>query len=243
MSAEQLETLVVWLQQEASPVELSLASLIETIKQRGYDQIVMMVDRDGVLFPDDLFEAARKIAPSPAHELEIFKHILNRRLVINDKVATLLDQCVTSGIDICPASRSEWLIIDLPAQQIMLQNKWLEFLEKRYGLKMTLRRTANEVETSGFRERPFIIFLTDSFHDEEKFDPDSVLAGFLELLKRQLSQFEVARDFLVMNVPCFGRTSEHLGVVEFNKWPSAYDFDQTVLTQLDLFLSGTRNNK
>jgi hypothetical protein len=198
---------------------------------------VILLDRDGVLFPENLIHTAAQLASKSDNDsLRILKSLLNRPDCFNPAIVQFLDKCKTLGIDVCPGSRNDWLIKHPSQSQQILQMKWLRYLE-RYQLKTNLyiNPRNHQPELMGFSSNPLIVFVTDDFSPQE-IKQNGCLQPLVKALKTQLGITDIQQHVLVVNVRSYGRALINLGKVEFEPWGDNFDLEQEVVRKISAFL-------
>lgn len=216
---------------------LRLDQIYSEVKNQGYTQLVILLDRDGVLFPENLIQTAAQLASESTNDsLRILKSLVNRRDCFNPAIVQFLDKCKTLGIDICPGSRNDWLIKHPSQSQQILQMKWLRYLEQ-YQLQTNLyiNPRNHQLELRGFSSQPLIVFVTDDFSSQE-IKQNGCLQPLVKALKTQLKIKDVRQNMLIVNVHSYGRASINLGKVEFKPWEENFDLEQEVVKKISAFL-------
>jgi hypothetical protein len=181
--------------------ELRLAH--EALAAIGHD-VVLLVDRDGVVFQDPLLFANRRYPGVDLMDLTK-KQVPGTALNKNSNLIKRLRVCFTFGIKICPASRSDWLNAPgTPSSEILTELffYWHQFMDREFPNHPTITRAAsNQLQVEDIGPNPFFIFISDDFGPDE-ISRGEPLDGLIQLLIKEFPTFN-PRNFKVIQVESF----------------------------------------
>ncbi|KUK79901.1 MAG: hypothetical protein XD95_0035 [Microgenomates bacterium 39_7] len=219
-------------QTTAERLSQSAEALLQLVRSHGYHQLVLMVDRDGVILPEDLVQAARQRA-SFETKVEYYLKVSLRTVRPNPLLTLFLDQCNQIGIQVCPGSRTDWLFSNSEIEEAHLHHWWLKFHERFSNSQTFLSINKEGLQISGFAENPFIIFISNDFSESQKFT--STFESLFKSFRGVCSDFQSSTDFFIMPVPSYGKLALIADQSRFSNWLPNYDFDQELLQKLKQF--------